>query len=190
MYQKLFGVLAVCVLWVTAAAAQTPVTIQLRDGAKIEGRIEEMTADGTVFVRVSQHDQRRIPISSIALIDRVGGASGLPETEIREAVGPAHLLLMSNGGSVKGQLVAIRGGQGSAQEGQERTYVFRTQDGREQAFPMAQVSRVYMGTYPFAATRSSAPPASIPELRCRARFACPRMPDGSRRACACARARW
>ncbi len=110
-----------------------------------------MTADGTVFVRVSQHDQRRIPISSIALIDRVGGASGLPETEIREAVGPAHLLLTSNGGSVKGQLVAIRGGQGSAQEGQERTYVFRTQDGREQAFPMAQVSRVYLGTYPFAA---------------------------------------
>lgn len=151
MYKKLFIGLAVGVLWTTAVSAQAPVTVQLRDGSKVEGRIEEMTPDGTVFVRVSQHDQRRIPISSIALIDRVGGASGLPETELREAVGPAHLLLTSDGGSVKGQLVAIRGGQGSAQEGQPRTYVFRTQEGREQVFAMEQVSRVYLGTYPIAA---------------------------------------
>lgn len=151
MYKKLFGVLTVCVLWVTAASAQTSVTVQLRDGSKVEGRIEEMLPDGTLFVRVSQHDQRRIPISSVALIDRVGGASGLPDTEIREAAGAHHLLLLSNGGSVKGQLVAIRGGQGSAQEGAPRTYVFRGQDGREQEFQMGSVSRVYMGTYPFAA---------------------------------------
>lgn len=151
MYKKLIVVATACVLWATAVSAQTPVTVQLRDGSKVEGRIEEMLPDGTLFLRVSQHDQRRIPISSVALIDRVGGASGLPQTEIREAVGPAHLLLMSNGGSAKGQLVAIRGGQGSAQEGQARTFVFRTQDGREQEFPMGQVSRVYLGTYPVAA---------------------------------------
>lgn len=156
MYKKFFVMATACVLWVTAVSAQAPVTVQLRDGSKIEGRIEEMLPDGTLFLRVSQNDQRRIPISSVALIDRVGGASGLPETEIREAVGPAHLLLMSNGGSVKGQLVAIRGGQGSAQEGQARTYVFRTQEGREQEFPMGQVSRVYLGTYPVAAITGGA----------------------------------
>jgi len=157
MYQKLFVVVAACVLWVNAASAQMNVTVQLRDGSKIAGRIEEMTPDGTVFLRVSQDDQRRIPVSSIALIDRVGGASGLPDTELREAVGPAHLLLTSSGGSVKGQLVAIRGGQGSAQEGQARTYVFRDQDGREQEFAMAQVSRVYLGTYPIAAITGGTP---------------------------------
>lgn len=162
MYKKLFVALTVCVLWMTAVSAQMPVTVQLRDGSKIEGRIEEMTPDGTVFVRVSQHDQRRIPISSIALIDRVGGASGLPDTELREAVGPAHLLLTSSGGSVKGQLVAIRGGQGSAQEGQPRTFVFRSQDGREQEFQMGQVSRVYLGTYPIAAITGNTPPGLDP----------------------------
>ena len=161
MYKKLFVVATACVLWVTAVSAQAPVTVQLRDGSKIEGRIEEMLPDGTLFIRVSQHDQRRIPISTVALIDRVGGATGLPETEIREAVGPAHLLLMSNGGSVKGQLVAIRGGQGSAQEGQPRTYVFRTQEGREQEFPMGQVSRVYLGTYPVAAITGGAVSAGL-----------------------------
>lgn len=163
MYRKLIGVLAVGVLCVSAVSAQTSVTVQLRDGSKVEGRIEEMTPDGTVFIRVSQHDQRRIPISSVALIDRVGGASGLPDTELREAAGPAHLLLTSNGGSVKGQLLAIRGGQGSAQEGLPRTYVFRTQDGREQEFPMAQVSRVYLGMYPIAAiTGGSTTPSLDP----------------------------
>jgi hypothetical protein len=157
MQKTLLTVFVLCALWVTAPIAQTPnVTVQLRDGSKIEGRIEELTADGTLFLRVSQHDQRRIPVNSIALIDRVGGASGLPDTELREAVGPEHLMLLSGGSSVKGRLVAIRGGQGSAQEGQPRIYVFRSQDGSEREYQMAQVSRLYLGTYPFAAITGSA----------------------------------
>jgi hypothetical protein len=144
-----------CALWVMSPVAQGNVTVQLRDGSRVEGRIEELTTDGTLFVRVSQHDQRRIPISSVALIDRVGGASGLPDTELREASGSQHLLLLSNGSSEKGQLVAIRGGQGSAQEGQARTFVFTLSDGRQQQYDMGQVSRVYLGTYPFAAISGS-----------------------------------
>lgn len=157
MLKTMFSVFVVS-LTVSAAWAggvvqgPTPnVTVQLRDGTKVEGRIEEMTPDGTLFLRVSQHDQRRIPLSSIALIDRVGGASGLPDTELREAAGTQHVLLLASGGSVKGRLVAIRGGQGSAQEDQPRTYVFRTEDGSERIYQMAQVSRVYTGSYPFAA---------------------------------------
>jgi hypothetical protein len=156
MHKKLLTMFVMCALWVIAPFAQGNATVQLRDGSKVEGRIEEMTTDGTLFVRVSQHDQRRIPISSVALIDRVGGAQGLPETELREAAGSQHLLLLSNGGSAKGQLVAIRGGQGSGQEGQARTYVFNLADGRQQQYDMAQVSRVYLGTYPFAAITGGA----------------------------------
>jgi hypothetical protein len=155
MQKKLLTMFVMCALWVMTPFAQGNVTVQLRDGSKVEGRIEELTADGTLFVRVSQHDQRRIPISNVALIDRVGGASGLPDTELREAAGADHLLLLSNGGSVKGRLVAIRGGQGSAQEGQARSYVFQTQQGGQQQYDMAQVSRVYLGTYPFAAITGS-----------------------------------
>lgn len=135
-----------------AGQGPTPnVTVQLRDGTKLEGRIEEMLPDGTLFLRVSQNDQRRIPMGSIALIDRVGGASGLPDTELREAAGPQHVLLLAGGGSVKGRLVAIRGGQGSAQENEPRTYVFRSEDGGERAYPMDQVARIYTGSYPIAA---------------------------------------
>jgi hypothetical protein len=134
------------------------VTVQLRDGSKIDGRIEEMLADGTVFLRVSQHDQRRIPIATIALIDRVGGASGLPDSELREAAGSHHLLMLTNGQGVKGRLVAIRGARGSAQGDQPRTYVFRTEDGGENAYPMTQVARVYTGSYPIAAISGGVTP--------------------------------
>ena len=161
MHKTLLTMFVMCALWVMTPFAQGNVTVQLRDGSKVEGRIEELTADGTLFVRVTQNDQRRIPLSSVALIDRVGGASGLPETELREAAGAQHLLLLSNGGSVKGQLVAIRGGQGSAQEGENRTYVFRAQDGSQQQYQTAQVSRVYLGTYPFAAITGANPASDL-----------------------------
>lgn len=163
MQKTLLTMFVICALWVVTPFAQGNVTVQLRDGSKVEGRIEELTADGTLFVRVSQNDQRRIPISNVALIDRVGGASGLPDTELREAAGAEHLMLLSSGGSVKGRLLAIRGGQGSGQEGENRSYVFRSTDGSQQQYQMAQVSRVYLGTYPFAAITGGTPGAA-PDL--------------------------
>jgi len=126
-------------------------TVQMRDGSKVEGRIEEL-AGGTLFLRVSQHDQRRINVADIALIDKRGGASGLPDTEIREARGAEHVLLLSGGNSVKGRLVTIKGGEGSGDPG-PRTYVFRTADGDRNYGP-GEVARIYLGSYPFEAANS------------------------------------
>ena len=149
---------AVAAVWLgvgaITAGQEDRATVQMRDGSKFEGRIEELTGSGELFVRVSQNDQRRVRIDSVALIDKVGGASGLPDTEVREAAGSQHLLLMTNGSAIKGQLVAIRGGEGSASENQPRTYVFRSSDGREQTFGAGQVGRIYLGNYPFAAVAS------------------------------------
>ena len=147
-------VFALTAVWLSVgafAAAQDRATVQLRDGSKFEGRIEELTANGELFVRVSQNDQRRVPVANVALIDKVGGASGLPETELREAAGSQHLLLLTNGSSVKGQLVAIRGGQGSANENKPRTYVFRAGDGRERLTGPIRCRACTSGTYPVAA---------------------------------------
>jgi hypothetical protein len=148
---------------IAAGQAEDRATVQMRDGVKFEGRIEELTANGELFVRVSQNDQRRVPLSSVALIDRVGGASGLPDTELREATGSQHLILLSNGSSQKGQLVAIRGGLGSANGDQPRAYVFRS-DGREETFSQQQVSRIYLGAYPFTTQPAPAAAASSPGL--------------------------
>ena len=167
MYRKLIPTVLVSILSIASIAAQEQdrATIQLRDGTKIEGRIEEL-AQGTLFLRVSQHDQRRIPASSIALIDRKGGASGLPDTEIREARNAEHLLLLTSGSSVNGQLVQIVGAEGSGVAG-PRTYVFRTAAGEQRSYGPEQIARIYLGSYPFeAAVRQTdmaeAKPAYVP----------------------------
>ena len=122
-------------------------TVLLRDGTRVEGRIDSF-GNGSLSVRVSMADQRRIPAGNVALIDRVGGAQGLPDSELREAAGPQHLLLLTDGSSLKGELINIRGGAGSAQENEPRLYYFRTPDGQERRYPPQQVARVYLGNYP------------------------------------------
>lgn len=152
MQFKFIPVIAVLALSIVPLAAQEQdrATVQLRDGTKVEGRIEAL-GEGTLFLRVSLADQRRIPISSVALIDRKGAAAGLPDTETSEARHAEHLLLLTGGSSVTGQLVQIRGGEGSGDQG-PRTYVFRTAAGEERSYQPEQVARIYLGLYPFAAT--------------------------------------
>ena len=166
--------------------------MQMRDGSKFEGRIEELTANGELFVRVSQHDQRRVPVTSVALIDKVGGASGLPDTEIREAAGSQHLLLLTNGSSVKGQLVAIRGGEGSANDEHAAHVCVPRADGREQTLRagagVARLSRerIRLPRAPAPRRQPERPgrPASIRRSGSRAA----RPVAGCRPGCACARA--
>ena len=166
MYQRFFVAFAFVLALSPVTMAQEPgdrATVQMRDGSKVEGRIEEL-AGATLFLRVSQHDQRRINVTDIALIDKKGGASGLPDTEIREARGAEHVLLLAGGNSVKGRLVSIKGGEGSGDAG-PRAYVFRTADGERQYGP-GEVARIYFGSYPFEAANSGRnaelTPASVP----------------------------
>lgn len=168
MYQRFLAAFAFVLAISPVTMAQEPgdrATVQMRDGTKVEGRIEEL-AGGTLFLRVSQHDQRRINVGDIALIDKRGGASGLPATEIREARGADHVLLLNGGSSVRGRLVTIKGGEGSGDAG-PRTYVFRTVDGSERQFGPGEVARIYLGSYPFEAavsghTAADVPPTSVP----------------------------
>jgi len=170
MYPRLIPALLAFGLSLVAVSAQEQdrATIQLRDGAKVEGRIEELAQD-TLVLRVSRDDQRRIPIGSIALIDRKGGAAGLPETEVREARNAEHLLLLTGGSSVRGQLVQIRGGEGSG-DGGPRAYIFRTAAGEDRSYSADQIARIYLGTYPFESTArepavtpsTPAPPTFVP----------------------------
>lgn len=150
MYQRFLAVLAFVLTISPVAMAQEPgdrATVQMRDGARVEGRIEELSG-ATLFLRVSQHDQRRINVADIALIDKKGDAAGLPDTEIRAARGADHVLLLAGGSSVRGRLVTIKGGEGSGDAG-PRTYVFRSVDGSERQFGPGEVARIYLGSYPF-----------------------------------------
>lgn len=155
--QSLAALAVTAVLVAPVAAAADQVTVQLRSGQKVAGQLEDLN-NGTLYVRVSLNDQRKLPIGDVALIDFVGGASGLPETELSQARGDDHLLVMRNSTLVPGRLVDISGGAGSDRPDEPRLFIFRTSGGEERRVPVAEVGRVYVGRYPAATSTGPALP--------------------------------
>src|SRR4029450_2532148 len=100
-------------------------TVLTRNGDRVSGSLEDVE-NGLVFVRVSLHDQRRLPIGDVQLIDFVGGASGLPDTELSVAARADHVAILRNGPSGPGRFVDIRGGEATAAAGENHTLIFRT----------------------------------------------------------------
>ncbi|BCS36003.1 hypothetical protein TBR22_A52400 [Luteitalea sp. TBR-22] len=139
---------------VLRAQGSDDVTVLLRSGERVSGRLEDLNG-GTLYVRVSPNDQRRIPVSQLVVIDYVGGARGLPDTETSAARGTDHVVVMRNSQLVPGRLVDIEGGVGSDKENDRRVFVFRTTAGEERRIPAEQVGRVYLGEYP--GTQAAAP---------------------------------
>jgi len=120
-------------------------TVLLRNGDRVSGSLEDVE-NGVVYVRVSLHDQRKLGLGEVALIDLVGGASGLPETELSVARGPGHLALLRDGSSWQGQFVDIRGGETNAAE--PHSLIFRVSNGEERRVSLDSVARVYLGNFP------------------------------------------
>jgi hypothetical protein len=143
------------------AAADERVTALLRGGERVTGRFDGFT-NGLVHIDVSDTDERKIPVGDVALIDLVGAAQGLPETELREARGDDHLLLLKGGSSVKGRLVSIEGSEREKSNPQPTTVVFRTTSGEERRVRLSEVGRLYLGRYPGAAPADNPPTASGP----------------------------
>jgi hypothetical protein len=143
----------------TQAAADERVTALLRGGERVTGRFDGF-ANGLVHIDVSDTDERKIPVGDVALIDLVGAAQGLPETELREARGDDHLLLLKSGAASKGRLVTIEGSERDKSNPQPTTVVFRTTSGEERRVRLAEVGRLYLGRYPGGAPADSTPTAA------------------------------
>jgi hypothetical protein len=145
-----------CVLTLVLAAFAFPsisfaqhehrATVLLRNGERVAGVLEDVE-NNTVYVRVSLHDQRKLPVDQVALIDFVGGAAGLPETELSVARGSNHLALLRGGQSIQGRFVDIRGGE-TENSGEPHALIFRTTAGEERRVSLDNVSRIYLGNFP------------------------------------------
>lgn len=147
---------------VAGAQEGDQVAVQLRNGTIVRGALEDLE-DGTLYVRVSLHDQRRIPIGDVAVIDRV------PESATRGANGTGPLIIMTNGRTVEGTLVDIQGGAGSGDPNQPRTLVVRMKNGRERRIAAGGVSRVYLGgDVPATETDPTEAPPAAGTVRVRA----------------------
>jgi hypothetical protein len=163
--RKLFFVLALAVMALPGfviAQHQHRATVLLRNGDRVSGNLDDVE-NGSVYVRVSQNDQRKIPVGEVLLIDLVGGASGLPETELSVAARADHLVVLRNGSSWTGQFVDVRGGEANANQNENHSLIFRT-GGEERRVDLDQVGRIYFGNYPFNTTVNNTPtaPTNVP----------------------------
>jgi hypothetical protein len=138
-----------------AAIAQDQVTIVMRDGERVTGLFEDRVTE-EFYVRSSLHDQRRLAITQVALIDVSGDAQNLPAAEVSMAAGAEHVLVPRTGDPVRGRLMDIAGGPGSAKENEPRTVYFRTTGGEERRLRMSEVARIYLGNFPDPGTHAAA----------------------------------
>jgi hypothetical protein len=129
------------------ANAEHRATVLLRNGDRIAGVLEDVEG-GVVFVRVSLHDQRKLGVGDVALIDFVGGGQGLPESELSAARGPQHVAILRDGSSLTGQFLDIRGGEENAPRNEAYTLVFRLTNGEERRIGLDGVGRIYLGNFP------------------------------------------
>jgi len=149
--------LALVVLAAQAAPfAQEQVTVVRRNGDKVSGRFEDWArTNDTIYIRVTQDDQRRIPMREVLVIEVGGDANNLPAAETQAAQSSSHVLVTRSGEVLTGGLTAIEGGLGSGKEGEPRSVTF--QAGGERKFRLSEVARIYMGNYPRPTTAAPAP---------------------------------
>jgi hypothetical protein len=132
------------------AAADQQVTALLRNGERVSGLFDGYN-NNQVYIDVSASDERKIPVADVVLLDFVGGAQGLPETELSQARGDDHVLLLKSGNASKGRLVSVEGTD------RDPTLLFRTTAGEERRLRFSEVGRLYLGRYPGAAPGGTAP---------------------------------
>jgi hypothetical protein len=154
-------VLLTAILAAPAASAQEQVTVVRRNGDRVSGRFEAWNRQtDTVYIRVSQPDQRTFPMRDVLVIDVGGSAQNLPAGETEAARGGDHILVTRGGEVLRGRLVNIEGGEGSENAAIPRTVTF--QAGGERRLPFSQVARIYLGNYPQQTVSAPPPPPATP----------------------------
>lgn len=152
---------AIALAMTGAAGAQEQATVLKRDGTRVSGRFEAWNRDtNTLYIRVTQGDQRLIPLGDAAVIDAEGNGQNLPETELGPARGGDHVLVTRNGEVLRGRLTNIEGGEGSGKDGDPRIVTFQVSGGGERRVRFNELRRLYLGNLPSALgpQTSAAPP--------------------------------
>lgn len=156
---------AIALAMTGAAGAQEQATVLKRDGTRVSGRFEAWNRNtNTLYIRVTQGDQRIIPLGDAAVIDAEGNGQNLPETELGPARGGDHVLVTRNGEVLQGRLTNIEGGEGSGKESDPRIVTFQVSGGGERRVRFSELRRLYLGNFASShGSQSQAPGAQLPD---------------------------
>lgn len=137
-------VVASTVLFVPwSVLAQNDVTMVLRSGQKVSGALASFDRS-TVDLRDASGGRRSYPLDDVVLFDFVGGASGVPATELRAArdAGGDDVIFLRGSRTMRGRLSDF-----IAEGGSDARVVFESSDQGRQEIPLGQVGRIYVGTF-------------------------------------------
>jgi hypothetical protein len=109
-------------------------TLVLVSGERVRGELAGMNG-GDLAVREGG-GERRVPLSSVAVIDFVGGGQSIPGTEVSRMEEGRHLVVQRGGDYFHGQLAELRAET-------PLRLVFTTPDGRVE-LNADEVGRVYL----------------------------------------------
>jgi hypothetical protein len=127
------GLAAVVAASATPAAAQVGATFVLRSGEKVVGSLVDMNARGLVATVAGA--ERAWPVSTVAVIDFVGGGKTFPAGEVNKVSAGNHVLALRDGSTIVGQLFDV-GGRSPLR------ITFRTA-GADRDFSSDAVARIY-----------------------------------------------
>lgn len=154
-------------LFPSVVAAQDRVFVayggdSLQASTKVTGEFEDLNG-GTVYVRVSLHDQRRIPLDQIWYMN-FDVETTFMTAEAQGALGPQHVIAIRDKGWAPGYVVSIEGGPGSSKPGEPRILTFRGMDGQESRILVSRIARIYLRDFAPPAAKPAAPaaPATLP----------------------------
>ena len=152
---------AIALAMAGAAGAQEQATVLKRDGTRVSGRFEAWNRNtNTLYIRVTQGDQRIIPLGDAAVVEVSGNADNLPAGELEAARTGDHVLVLRNGEVIRGRLLNIEGGEGSGKEAEPRLLSFKPNDGAERRARFNEVRRLYLGNFPASLGPQVQPPVT------------------------------
>ncbi len=161
---------ALVALATAPAVAQEQVTVVKRDNTRFTGRFEAWNRpNNRIYVRVSQNDQRIVPLTDVLMFEVGGAAQNLPAAETEAARGSDHVLVLTSGEVLRGRLLNIEGGEGSDTPNEPRVVSFQPTTGAERRARMSEVRRLYFGNYPAPTVEAPVPPGAV-RVRATARW--------------------
>ena len=136
-----------------ATAFADTVTVVQRSGEKVTGNLDGQVND-RIYIRKSHEEQPKIPVDQVMLIEVGDNAANLPDAEVNDARGDAHLLVMQDGSKFKGRFVRIEGPEGAP------AIQFQTESGEKKSVAVGQMRRLYLGHYTSGTSTSTSPSGS------------------------------
>jgi hypothetical protein len=141
--RRAFAVVALLVVASVSAYADHSVTLWLQSGERLAGHFTDLHND-LVYLRSARNQDRRVPLSDIAVIDFTNDRTADDEGALRRNAGAEHVLVLRNGRRIEGRFEGLTGDDQPHSEGHPLEFVFSTTSGEYVRVGVERIARIYL----------------------------------------------